>query len=56
MSQDGPVCSVLKIGELTILLDCGWDCDFKMDDLLPLEEVASSIDVILLSSSSMTVR
>ena len=55
MQQDGPLCSILQIGSCTVLLDCGWDCEFDESTLLPLKTLADSIDIILLSSSAIEV-
>ena len=55
MGQDEPLCSILQIGSYTVLLDCGWDCKFDESMLLPLKEIAQSVDIILLSSSAIEV-
>ncbi len=35
---DKPLCSLLKIDNYNILLDCGWDENFNEEDLAQLRE------------------
>lgn len=45
-------CSILRIGDYRILLDCGWAENFDMsmiEDLIDDDSLLSSIDVVLLS-------
>jgi len=44
-----PLCSLLKIGGLHILLDCGWNDKFDVNALEPLKKVCSKIDLVLIS-------
>jgi cleavage and polyadenylation specificity factor subunit 2 len=45
----GPVSSLLEVGGVTILLDCGWDINFDEQLLAPLAAVVSRIDLVLIS-------
>lgn len=38
----GPVSSILRVDNLTILLDCGWDDDYNTELLKPIEKVRPS--------------
>ena len=42
--DEGPLCSVLKIDDFTILLDCGWDDFFNVNDkhILELQKYVNS--------------
>lgn len=40
---------MLEIDDFCILLDCGWDDSFDVGLLGPLKEVASKVDIVLLS-------
>ena len=40
-SSKGPISSILRINDLTILLDCGWDDEYDTGLLKPIEEVYS---------------
>ncbi|CAM9498044.1 unnamed protein product, partial [Ectocarpus sp. 4 AP-2014] len=44
-----PVSSILEVGGVTILLDCGWDIHFDTALLEPLREVVKRIDLVLIS-------
>jgi len=33
---EGPLCYLLEIDEAKLLLDCGWDYKFQVEDLAPL--------------------
>ena len=52
-SSDSPICGLLRLANMTILLDCGWDERFDLDLLKPLINVMDEIDYILLSHSSL---
>jgi cleavage and polyadenylation specificity factor subunit 2 len=41
---DQPLCYLLRMGDFTVLLDCGWDDAFDTEFLRPLESVAGEID------------
>lgn len=49
----GPLSYVLQIGELTFLLDCGWDECLSEELAAPLKEWAPKIDAVLLSHCDM---
>ena len=38
----GPVSGILRVENLTILLDCGWDDDYNTELLEPIEKVGAS--------------
>lgn len=48
-SEDAPYGSVLQVGSVRILLDCGNDGNFSTSVAHRIAEVASSIDLVLLS-------
>ena len=50
---DGPVCFVLETDSVTILLDCGWDETFDINILEPLRNIASKVDLILISHGDL---
>lgn len=45
----GPICSLLEVGDVSILFDCGWDIHFDEKMLEPLAAVISKIDLVLIS-------
>ncbi|CAM9131784.1 unnamed protein product, partial [Choristocarpus tenellus] len=45
----GPVSSLLEVGGVTILLDCGWNIHFDTALLEPLLTVVNRIDLVLIS-------
>eukprot|EP00903_Cladosiphon_okamuranus_P008763 g8395.t1 len=49
----GPVSSILEVGGVTILLDCGWDIHFDTALLEPLREVVKRVDLVLISHSDL---
>eukprot|EP00752_Nemacystus_decipiens_P006443 g5803.t1 len=49
----GPVSSILEVGGVTILLDCGWDIHFDPALLEPLREVVKRVDLVLISHSDL---
>ena len=49
VAAHGPVCSVLRIDNFTILLDCGWTEEFAEADLDTLKTLIPEIDAVLLS-------
>eukprot|EP00882_Tetradesmus_deserticola_P025770 GHRQ01028334.1.p4 GENE.GHRQ01028334.1~~GHRQ01028334.1.p4 ORF type:complete len:124 (+),score=33.84 GHRQ01028334.1:433-804(+) len=44
-----PFCFLLKIGRITVLLDCGWNERFDLRLLQPLIQVLPQVDLVLLS-------
>jgi len=48
-----PLCYVLQVGELHLLLDCGWDGCLSEELIQPLKEWAPKIDAVLLSHCDM---
>ncbi len=44
---------LLKVGGVTILLDCGWDIGFGIPLLAPLKEVVKRVDLVLISHSDL---
>jgi Cft2 family RNA processing exonuclease len=49
VEADGPVCSVLRIDNFTILLDCGWTDDFNEADLDVLKNIIPEVDAVFIS-------
>jgi cleavage and polyadenylation specificity factor subunit 2 len=49
----GPVCSLLEVGGVCILLDCGWDIGFDTALLESLREVVPKVDLVLLSQCDL---
>lgn len=49
VTAGGARCTVLRIDDTTILLDCGWTSDLREDDLKELTEIAPELDAILIS-------
>lgn len=47
------VCYLLEIDEVCILLDCGWNEDYNIEMLQPLERVINRIDLVLISYPDM---
>lgn len=47
--SDDPFCFLLKIGSVTVLLDCGWNEQFDLQLLQPLLQAAPDVDLVLLS-------
>ena len=41
-SKKGPVSSILRVDDFTILLDCGWDDNYNIELLKPIEKVSPS--------------
>lgn len=39
-SSNGPVCSILRVDDLTVLLDCGWDDEYDVNLLRPIEKAS----------------
>ncbi|CAN0100547.1 unnamed protein product, partial [Phaeothamnion confervicola] len=52
-SGGGPLCSLLEIGGVRILLDCGWDIHFDLAVLEPLRDVLGRVDLVLISHSDL---
>eukprot|EP00887_Chlorella_sp_A99_P003905 scaffold11.g3905.t1 len=48
-SPSQPLSYLLRIGDFTILLDCGWDDAYAVALLEPLLEVVDTVDAVLLS-------
>lgn len=38
-TSEGPFCSILRVDDFTILLDCGWDDEYDVELLRPVEKV-----------------
>ena len=49
----GAVCSLLRVDDLNILLDCGWDAHMSPDSVAPLARVAPSVHIVLLTHADM---
>ena len=48
--KDGPLCSLLKVDDdLSILLDCGWDDMFRVEEISNLAQVAPQVTHVLIS-------
>ena len=45
--------ALVEIGSVHILLNCGWDVAFDVASLEPLREVASKINLVLLTHHSL---
>lgn len=45
----GPLSHLLRIGDFTLLLDCGWDDAYSEALLEPLLEAVPRVDAVLLS-------
>ncbi|KAH3763735.1 cleavage and polyadenylation specificity factor subunit 2 [Pelomyxa schiedti] len=52
-TSGGGMCYLLTLDDYNILLDCGWDHGFKVEDLAELAKVASSIDAVLITHSDI---
>ena len=50
--NDGAICSILRIGELRFMLDCGCNEKIDKDMLRMVEAEAKNVDYILLSHAS----
>jgi len=53
VQDESPLSYLLQIDDTRILLDCGWNHDFDVRLLEPLREVASSIDLILITFADL---
>ncbi|KAJ3343248.1 hypothetical protein HDU93_009232 [Gonapodya sp. JEL0774] len=47
--DSGPPCYLLEIDQAKILLDCGWDDAFDLEDIPHLKSIAHQLDAVLLS-------
>jgi len=52
-SEYDPLCYLLEIDDTKILLDCGWDINFDVSLLKPLEPIAKQIHAVLLSHADI---
>ncbi|KAF0990511.1 hypothetical protein HZS_4623, partial [Henneguya salminicola] len=50
----GPICYLLKIENLRILLDCGWDYNGNIDQIGEISNITKQIDAVLLSSCDIS--
>ncbi|KAF9996727.1 cleavage and polyadenylation specificity factor subunit 2, partial [Modicella reniformis] len=51
--SESALCYLLEIDEAKILLDCGWNDAFDIDDLKQLKRIAKDVDACLLSHSTL---
>ncbi|CAO3564530.1 unnamed protein product [Mortierella alpina] len=51
--SESALCYLLEIDEAKILLDCGWNDAFNVEDLKQLRRVAKDVDACLLSHSTI---
>ncbi|KAG0257052.1 cleavage and polyadenylation specificity factor subunit 2 [Mortierella polycephala] len=51
--SESALCYLLEIDEAKILLDCGWNDAFNVDDLKQLKRIAKDVDACLLSHSTL---
>ncbi|KAK3819700.1 MAG: beta-lactamase-like protein [Benniella sp.] len=51
--SESALCYLLEIDEAKILLDCGWNDAFNVDDLRQLKRIAKNVDACLLSHSTL---
>ncbi|KAF9433404.1 cleavage and polyadenylation specificity factor subunit 2 [Entomortierella beljakovae] len=51
--SESALCYLLEIDEAKILLDCGWNDAFDVDDLKQLRRIAKDVDACLLSHSTL---
>ncbi|KAG0049733.1 cleavage and polyadenylation specificity factor subunit 2 [Gryganskiella cystojenkinii] len=51
--SESALCYLLEIDEAKILLDCGWNDAFDVEDLKQLKRVARDVDVCLLSHATL---
>ncbi|KAI1316869.1 cleavage and polyadenylation specificity factor subunit 2 [Mortierella claussenii] len=51
--SESALCYLLEIDEAKILLDCGWNDEFDVEDLKQLRRIAKDVDACLLSHSTL---
>ncbi|KAF9388709.1 cleavage and polyadenylation specificity factor subunit 2 [Podila verticillata] len=51
--SEAALCYLLEIDEAKIMLDCGWNDAFNVDDLRQLKRVAKDVDACLLSHATL---
>ncbi|KAF9172141.1 cleavage and polyadenylation specificity factor subunit 2 [Mortierella sp. AD010] len=51
--SESALCYLLEIDEAKILLDCGWNDAFDVEDLRQLKRIAKDVDACLLSHSTL---
>ncbi|KAG0292428.1 cleavage and polyadenylation specificity factor subunit 2 [Dissophora globulifera] len=51
--SESALCYLLEIDEAKILLDCGWNDAFDVEDLKQLKRIAKDVDACLLSHSTL---
>ncbi|KAF9303143.1 cleavage and polyadenylation specificity factor subunit 2 [Mortierella antarctica] len=51
--SEAALCYLLEIDEAKIMLDCGWNDAFDVDDLRQLKRVAKDVDACLLSHATL---
>ncbi|ORZ22739.1 beta-lactamase-like protein [Lobosporangium transversale] len=51
--SESALCYLLEIDEAKILLDCGWNDAFNVEDLRQLRRIAKDVDACLLSHSTL---